>query len=640
MATVIEFEERTALPLDEQRVLFKQALAQQNTEQLYQCTEWLGVLKWQHKVEWELCKIQIKTAFGKNLSIRDFQNVVTAEAQRQEKAAAGEKPDVAHVAIQWALAHRESWAYDIDDHCWYQWTGSHWQPLQEESGKPSPLDQDAITALTDAGIAVNSNQTLNCFRRVAASYSKRDLHTDQPNFINFANGTLDITTQQLHAHNRDDNFAYCLGYNFDPSGSHPHIDAFLATTIDDEHARQALIAHIGLALIRDTSFHNFCLLIGPPRAGKSTVLALKNAVCGMIADPYRFAGPSLFGRDLEGKRARAQWVELRGVCVDELPGEALRDEECLKIMSAHGGVEMRKIGKDEKTDNRWYPKLLMSTNDTPHYKDVSGAIRERALIIECPHGPRPDNQQDKELWKRDLAPEIGAFAATCLRYALALKANGYYPRSAQMRRHLDEIEHFGNPLKSFIRECCVLEPGAKLTVDALYKEYCEYTEGSGNSPMAKNKMSSSIRDMRIGVTVGEWMRWNGRPTRALKGIRLRNDFDGDPVDPAYPDDPLLFTPAPGSPPPINSGPPVPDHQEPAPAPPAETPPAVRYPETMSKRMEPAPADPCPTCGENAWAPYWSNYVDRKWGCAHCHPRIIQEEGCYDPAHPDLYRRTE
>src|SRR5271165_3880654 len=140
MVAVIDFEERAALPLDEQRVLFKQALAQPNAEQLYQCTEWLGALKWQHKVEWELCKIQIKNAFGKDLSIRDFQNVITAEAQRQEKAAAGEKPDVAHVAIQWALAHRESWAYDIDDHTWYQWAGSHWQALQEETGKPSPLD--------------------------------------------------------------------------------------------------------------------------------------------------------------------------------------------------------------------------------------------------------------------------------------------------------------------------------------------------------------------------------------------------------------------------------------------------------------------------------------------------------------------
>ena len=453
----------------------------------------------------------------------------------------------------------------------------------------------------------------------------------------------------MHAHTQNDNFAYSLNYNYDPLGTHPNIDAFLEATIPDDHARQALIAHIGLALLRDTSFHNFGLLIGPPRAGKSTVLALKNSVCGLVDKPFVFAGPSLFGRDLEGKRARSKWVEFRGVCVDELPGEALRDEDCLKIMSAHGGVEMRKIGKDEKTDNTWLPKLLMSTNDTPHYKDASGAIRERALIIECPHGPRPDPEQNKDLWAQKLQPEVGAFAATCLRYALALKARGYFPRSAQMRRHLDEIEHFGNPLKAFLRECCILDPNAKTTAEALYKSYEEYVKENGNSALAKNKMSSSLRDMHLGISSGEWMRWNGRPARALKGIRLRTDYDPDPVDPVYVDDPLLVPPgagsapppAPGGAPPPGEAPDPPEAQEAAPAECQATLVVLNsYPGSLSRRMEPPPAEACETCGQLAWAPYWSNWVDLRWGCSTCHPLILQAEGCHDPAHPEHYKPTE
>ena len=633
--TTIALPLEHALPsLEEQQSLFQEALEELSETKLYACIEWLGNLKWRVPVQFALKKIGIKNAFGKSLNLRDLNSVVTAEARRQEQLAAGTKPDIAHVAMQWAHSHHHQWAYDILTYTWYQWAGSHWQALEEEAGKPSPLDHEAIDCMHTANIAVNSNQALNCFRRVAANYCKREFHRENPGKINFANGTLDIATQQMQIHDRDDNISYCLNYNYDPAGNHPEIDTYLEKTIPDIHAKQAILAHIGLSLMRDTTFHNFGLMIGPPRGGKSTTLALMNAVCGLIDDPYKFAGPSLFSRDLEGKRSRAMWVEQRAVCVDELPGEALREEELLKLMSAHSGVEMRRIGKDERTDNRWKPKLLMSTNDTPHYKDTSGAIRQRAIIIECPNGPIPDNQQDKNLFKDKLLPEIGAFAATCIKYALELKQYGYYPRSAQMRKTLDEIEHMGNPLKSFIRECCVLEPSAKITSDSLHRAYAEYVTEGGNSPMAKNKMSSAIRDMHIGISVGEWMRWNNRPTRCLKGIRLRNDHDGDPIDPIYQDDPLLFSP---------QKPPSGDQEtrEQA-AQIAETtasaeleqePQVLDYPECMSHNMEPPPEAPCPTCQKHNYAPYWGQWGTKQWGCATCYPEIPKRLGLYNPEKP-------
>jgi phage/plasmid-associated DNA primase len=106
------------------------------------------------------------------------------------------------------------------------------------------------------------------------------------------------------------------------------------------------MAHIGLALMQDSSLHFVLLLLGPTRAGKSTLLALANAACGTspldnYAEDFSFAGPSLFSRELEGKRSRSRWVHRRMVCADEIPAEALRDEELFKTMRAHGGVEMR-----------------------------------------------------------------------------------------------------------------------------------------------------------------------------------------------------------------------------------------------------------------------------------------------------------
>jgi P4 family phage/plasmid primase-like protien len=656
-------QEQVTLTLEEQQRLFQEALREQNQSKLYACIEWLGHLKQHIPVQYALKKIEIKKSFGKTLSIRDFSAVVSAEAHRQQQLIAGTKLDIADVAIQWAHSHHNEWGYDLTTHTWYQWNGTHWQALYEEAGKPSTIDHEAIAAMHSAEIAINSNQALNCFRRVAANYCKRAFHLEQTEKINFANGTLDLTTLTLSPHCREDNFIYCLNYHYDPTGTHPEIDTYLEKTIPDEHARQAYIAHIGLSLIRDTDFHNFTLFIGPPRAGKSTLLAIGNATCGLTEDPMRFAGPSLFLRDLEGKRARAIWVDHRIVAVDELPGEALREEELLKLMSAHSGVEMRRIGKDERTDNRWKPKLMMSTNDTPHYKDTSGAIRHRAIVIECPNGPIPDNQQQKNLFPKKLLPEIGAFAHTCILHAQAMKQHGYYPRSAEMKRLLDEIEHMGNPLKAFIRECCVLELTAKTTSDTLHKAYTEYISEGGNSPMAKNKMSSSIRDMHIGVVVGEWMRFNGRPSRCLKGIRLRRDTDGDPQEPVYQSDPMLFPTRSGSTPEnpllsqynpscqginqeviLNGGEAhqssMSNHNSVS-KPSKETGETLTsteeaektllgYPLNMSQLMEPPPTEPCPGCKGHNYFPYWGKFATRQWGCGTCHPQISERLGLYNP----------
>jgi hypothetical protein len=65
------------------------------------------------------------------------------------------------------------------------------------------------------------------------------------------------------------------------------------------------------------------LLLGPIRTGKSTLLAPANAVCGTspldnYAEDFSFAGPSLFSRELEGKRSRYRWVHRCIVCADEI----------------------------------------------------------------------------------------------------------------------------------------------------------------------------------------------------------------------------------------------------------------------------------------------------------------------------------
>jgi phage/plasmid-associated DNA primase len=388
---------------------------------------------------------------------------------------------------------------------------------------------------------------MDCFQRIAAAECTT-IFTEGQGKLNFENGTLDLSTMTLLPFKREDYLTYCLPYCHTP-GKHPTINHFLKETIPDVHARQAYMAHLGLALMQDTLMHFVLLLLGPTRSGKSTLLALANAVCGTsafdnYAEDFSFAGPSLFSRELEGKRSRSRWVHRRIVCADEIPAEALRDEELFKTMSAHGGVEMRGMHKDEDTANRWKPKLILAANDLPRYKDVAGAVKERCIFVSCPNH-RGRAERDPQLFGK-LRSEIGAFAATCIELARRVVARGYYPMSYAMKHMTDVLARDGNHVKAFVAECCITGVAEDWSVsETIFAAYLSYCARNGQpSHLPKNGLSSTICNMGIGVSARRG-RHEGKVVCGLQGIRLRVDQDPWMTDEEergrYSDDELLVT---------------------------------------------------------------------------------------------------
>lgn len=482
-------------------------------------------------LEWGIIKQQIKERYGKRINMNDLVSAVKDEQRRAKIREEGEKRDVADIARDWASLHREDWAYDAIYEVWRRWNGSYW----EEQPKKHLLDKEAIAALQDAEETISTQSGLNLFERLAEADCVRDF-TSKSGIINFDNGTLELATGKLRGYSRDDNLTYCLPYCYNPYGTHPNIDRFLAEVLPDEYARLALMAHGGLALMGDLFMHFFYVLIGARRSGKSTTLALFNALCG-VSDPYAFAGHSIFSRDVEGKRSRYKWSKNKLVCVDELPQEALREEELLKAMSAHSGVEMRGIGKDEHTDNRWKAKLFMATNDQPRYSDYSSAIKERSIFAEIRES-KPKEQREARLFIDKLLPEIGCFAVTCLDLAKQVVERGYYPLSAGMKQLIDRIANEGNPLKNFVQEMCIIDglSTTKIASSAMHEQYKSFCDERGHRSMASNTLSMTLRTMDSRITVPSHpIRIEGKLQRGLQGIRLRTEEDPDPK-PAYEND--------------------------------------------------------------------------------------------------------
>ncbi|MDP9315428.1 MAG: hypothetical protein M3R24_31970, partial [Chloroflexota bacterium] len=355
------------------------------------------------------------------------------------------KPDLLDAAELWASLNEAHLAYDIEANVWRMFVNTHWGEVHK-----TQLDEVATTVLRQIGLPVSTASRLDGLIRVAAMKCTR-LFPLQAHLINFQNGTLDLNSMELRSHGEGDGLVYCLPYDFYP-GSHPRIDAFLADTLPDKSAVASFKTHVGLALRGDTSMHVVSTVTGPPRVGKTTLLRLSNLICGQSSS--EFAGPSLFCRDVEGKRSRAMWNARRITCIDEFPTEALKDEEVFKIMAAHGGVEMRRMNKDEETNNQWRPKLLLATNQIPHIRDISGAIGERLVILRT-RDKRSNGKPDLKLIDA-LSAELGAFAATCIAYAGAALQAGGYPKSRSMLTAVQKMLLHGNPLRTFLEERCIM----------------------------------------------------------------------------------------------------------------------------------------------------------------------------------------
>ncbi|MHB8751476.1 MAG: DNA primase family protein, partial [Aggregatilineales bacterium] len=435
------------------------------------------------------------------------------------------KPDLMDLAHAWKQRFANEWAWDTKVSTWRHWTGTHWQ-LERE---PETLDLLAVEVMRLMGVPVSSGSKIDSVIRLARALSKRQFAPARRQ-INFQNGTLDLDTLTGHLHTASDNLTSCLPYDYDRNGEYPAIARFLGHAIPDKDGQRAYMAHIGLALIGDTTLHKALVLIGPPRSGKTTLLKLAQRTLGV--PPGQFPSAILFSSESRGANSRATWLDQSPhlVCLDEFPEEAVRDEgeEIFKSMSAHGGVSMWLKYRDERAENTWTAKLMFATNNRMRYRDPSGALTRRLLVVECPNS-LPDERLDGTLLDK-FVPELGGFAAACIKLALQVLDTRTYPESAAMRALLGDIERNGDAVKLWLSENCTFEVGAFTPTQALYNNFRSWCEENGLHPVSRPK----LRDMMCGYQPGirctkqrtiDVHSGATKPMWGMVGVRLRSGKD-------------------------------------------------------------------------------------------------------------------
>jgi len=327
--------------------------------------------------------------------------------------------------------------------------------------------------------------------------------------IAFQNGLFDLASGELLPHSPLFFNLNALPYNYDPDAAEPiRFKRFLHELFGhDEEGPQLLQEFIGLLLTADTNFQKILLIQGPRRSGKGTLEHVITELVGRenVTNPTMGGLGSQFGLSALINKSVAIIPDAR------FDRGSQRAVEHLLSISGEGRLNI-----DRKYMPHWTGKLgvrfVVLTNELPNFLDVSGALASRFLIISLKNSFFDREQLNL---KDELSAELPGILNWAVEGLKRLKARGHFviPESSQDARL--ELEELWSPVRAFVRECCALEPAAKIIKTELHKAHQNWCNSRGYSPLSQNMFGRDLKAAFPGVRP-----IHSGPVSLYRGIRL------------------------------------------------------------------------------------------------------------------------
>jgi putative DNA primase/helicase len=430
---------------------------------------------------------------------------------------------------------------------WLFWDGKRW--TWDERGEVTKLahetarsifadaehatDQQTQRQIAKFAVASQNQNRISGILSEAKPYlavSMDDLDRD-PWLMTCENGTLDLRTGRLKAHDPADHITKLAPVSYDPDAECPVFKKYLADTLED-----AVITFVkryaGYTLTGITRERLFAILWGSGKNGKTTLVELLEDVMGdyatntdtetILAKKYQGVG-----NDVAALRGA------RFVAAAEVEQGRRLAESKVKQLTGSDTVTARHLF-GEPFDFRPQFKLWLSTNNKPVIQGTDDAIWDRIRLI--PFTQRFEGaRQDPKLAEK-LRGELPGVFAWMVRGCLEWQEHGLgEPES--VRDATAEYRSEMDTLAAFIDEKCVVAPSASALAEYLYQQYSLWCDNSGERKEPQKSFVPKLRDRGFerkrassGVNKGRYI-WVGI------GLRTGEDppgegNDGSPSEPS------------------------------------------------------------------------------------------------------------
>jgi putative DNA primase/helicase len=311
-----------------------------------------------------------------------------------------------------------------------------------------------------------------------------DLDT-HPKLLNVLNGTIELDTGELRPHRREDFLTKLVHVEYDPAAKCPRWHKFLGEVLEPDlhdYVQRAL----GYSLTGTTIEKSVFAVYGPGNSGKTTLLTTFRELIPEYSVVIQ--ADTLMSRAHDTNNTQADLCDLRGarfVHTSECEASQRLSQSRLKAITQGAGyIKATRKYENPITFSETH-KLWLDTNERPAIKNVDDQATFNRLHPIPFLRVIPKEEVDPGLGEK-LKAEYPGVLAWAVAGARAWRARGLdKPPEVQMATEDWRAEN--DNIGTFIEECCVTGNGFSARARAIYAEYQQWVERSGEKITASNR---------------------------------------------------------------------------------------------------------------------------------------------------------
>lgn len=314
--------------------------------------------------------------------------------------------------------------------------------------------------------------------------------------VSLANGLLDLRRRELYPHSPLYFNSHALPFEYSEDDECGRWARFLESVWpEDLESKDLLQEWFGYALSGRTSLQKFLFVKGASRGGKGVIGRVLTKLIGSqsVAGPTFESFASSFGLD--------SFIGKPLAVVGDARSSAKVDMQAVigRVLSLTGED---RLDVDRKYKTRWSgqlpTRLMILSNELPWFRDASGALANRMLMLVMTHSFA--GREDLRL-EPDLEKELPGIFNWALAGLDRLAANGgrfTVPQSS--RETFQEFADAMSPVQAFVRQECRVAPGARVPKEMLWQAWLAWCTENEHNPGGKTRFMAVLRDAVPSVT--------------------------------------------------------------------------------------------------------------------------------------------
>lgn len=428
-------------------------------------------------------------------------------------------PEIVHTHDDLANAERflEQFGSDMrylaEAKKWYFWSGKHWQLDQGNfvyelaTVFVKDLYRDSHDAATFKH-AQRSNNAAGIDNMLKIARHKRTITTDdldqRPQLFNCANGTIDLTTGEVHQHDRNDFITKYSPFTYNPDASCDKFLEFLDQIQPNKAIQKYLQQALGYSMSATYTDRAFFILYGFGRNGKSVFVDLFSRIFGNYSQ--NTTADSLMRKS--GSGIPNDIARLRGsrfiTCSETEEGKQLH-ESLLKALTGGDKITARFLF-GEFFDFYFSGKLWIVTNHKPAIRDTSAGFWDRLKLIPFSTQIEKEKQIDKDTLINELLSEASGILAWLVQGHLDYFSSKQLTEPDEIKAEVAAYKFEQDSIAQFVSECCETVESFQAAnpelftndldfraynpeVYAAYKKFCE---ANGEFPRSQRRLSQNL----------------------------------------------------------------------------------------------------------------------------------------------------